>query len=76
MKVYIDDIVIKFNKASEHVDRLKKSFERMRHHQLKFNPLKCAFGVHVENFLGFLVHQRGIEVDQNKAKVITSTKAP
>ena len=76
MEVYIDDIVVKSKKASEHVDHLKKSFERMRHHQLKLNPLKCAFGVRVGNFLGFLVHQRGIEMDQNKAKAITSTKSP
>ena len=48
----------------------------MRHHQLKLNPLKCAFGVRVGNFLGFLVHQRGIEVDQNKAKAIASVNAP
>ena len=48
----------------------------MGFHQLKLNPLKCAFGVQVENFLGFLVHQRGMEVDQNKAKAIISAKAP
>ena len=35
-----------------------------------------AFEVHDGNFLGFLVHQRGVEVDQNKAKTIISTKAP
>ena len=35
-----------------------------------------TLGVHVENFLGFLVHQRGIELDQNKGKDITSAKAP
>ena len=29
-----------------------------------------------EIFLGFLVHQRGVEVDQNKAKAIISAKAP
>ena len=48
----------------------------MRHHQLKLNPLKCAFRVHGRNFLGFLVHQRGIEVEQNKVKGIASTNAP
>ena len=63
MKVYIDDIVVKSRRASEHVDHLRKTFERMRHHQLKLNPLKCAFGVRVGNFLGFLVHQKGRKVD-------------
>ena len=58
------------------MNHLRESFERMRLHQLKLNPLKCAFGVQAENFLGFLVHQRGVEVDQNTAKTIISTKAP
>ena len=43
---------------------------------MKLNPLKCAFGVKAENFLGILVHQRGVEVDQNKAKAIILAKAP
>ena len=47
----------------------------MRLHQLKLNPLKCSFGVQAGNFLGFLFHQRGVEVDQNKAKAIISAKA-
>ncbi|KAM1519721.1 hypothetical protein ACFX1Z_022492 [Malus domestica] len=34
------------------------------------NPAKCAFGVSAGNFLGFLVHHRGIEVDENKAYAI------
>ena len=76
MKVYIDDIVVKSKRANEHVNHLKKSFERMKHHQLKLNPLKCAFGVLVGNFLGFQVHQRGIEVDHNKERTIASAKAP
>ena len=48
----------------------------MRHHKLKLNPLKCAFGVQIGNFLRFLVHQRGVEVDQNKGKAIISAKTP
>ena len=76
MEVYIDDIVVKFKRANEHVDHLRKSFERMRHHQLKLSLLKCAFRVCVGNFLGFLVHQRGIEVDQNKVKSIASANTP
>jgi hypothetical protein len=48
----------------------------MRKHQLKINPLKCAFGVTAGNFLGFLVHNRGIKVDKNKAKAILQAKHP
>ena len=76
MEIYIKDIVVKSKKVAEHVNHLRKSFEMMRLHQLKLNPLKCAFGVQAGNFLWFLVHQRGVEVDQNKAKAIISTKAP
>ena len=47
----------------------------MRFHQLKLNPLKCAFGVHAGIFLRFLVHQRGVELDQHKSKTIISAKA-
>ena len=32
------------------------------------NPAKCAFGVSAGNFLGFLVHSQGIEVDKKKKK--------
>ncbi|KAM1764144.1 hypothetical protein ACFX11_003422 [Malus domestica] len=40
------------------------------------NPAKCAFGVSAGNFLGFLVHHRGIEVDENKARAIISAPPP
>ncbi|XP_059635503.1 uncharacterized mitochondrial protein AtMg00860-like [Cornus florida] len=40
------------------------------------NPLKYAFGVLAGNFLGFLVHQRGIEMDKKKAKAIIKAKSP
>ena len=50
MEIYIDDIVVKSKKAAEHVNHLRKSFEMMRFHQLKLNPLKCAFGVQAKFF--------------------------
>ncbi|KAM1733567.1 hypothetical protein ACFX11_019156 [Malus domestica] len=34
------------------------------------NPAKCAFCVSAGNFLGFLVHHHGIEVDENTARTI------
>nr|XP_027102927.1 uncharacterized protein LOC113724200 [Coffea arabica] len=40
------------------------------------NPLKCAFGVTSGKFLGFIVHQRGIEVDRSKIDVIVNMPEP
>ena len=40
------------------------------------NPKKYVFGVQAENFLGFLVHQRGIESDKNKANSIIEALPP
>ncbi|XP_073121324.1 uncharacterized protein [Henckelia pumila] len=76
IKVYIDDIVVKSRKAEDHVEHLRKSFERMRKHNLKLNPMKCAFGVKAGNFLGFLVHQHSVEVDQNKSNTILEARPP
>ena len=40
------------------------------------NSAKCAFGVSTGNFLGFLVHNQGIEVDKNKAKAMLEARPP
>ncbi|KAI5330336.1 hypothetical protein L3X38_029734 [Prunus dulcis] len=76
LEVYIDDVVIKSPKEGDHISSLRNAFLRMRQHKLKMNPKKCVFGVQAGNFLGFLVHQRGIEVDKNKAKSIMEALPP
>ena len=40
------------------------------------NPLKCAFGVTSEKFLGVIVRHRGIEIDQAKVKAIQDMPEP
>ena len=40
------------------------------------NPLKCTFGATVGKFLGFLIHQKGINVDPLKVKGIVTIKPP
>ncbi|XP_028094704.1 uncharacterized protein LOC114294752 [Camellia sinensis] len=76
LKVYIDDVAIKSDSFGEHLEHLQRTFQRMRTYKLKMNLLKCAFGVYAENFLGFLVHHKGIEVDANKAKAILGARPP
>ncbi|CAL2270628.1 unnamed protein product [Prunus armeniaca] len=76
VEVYIDDVVVKSLSKTDHMGHLRHAFNRMRAHDLKMNPKKCAFGVTAGNFLGFLVHQRGIEVDKNKATAIMAAPPP
>ncbi|KAL0373184.1 UNVERIFIED_CONTAM: Transposon Tf2-12 polyprotein [Sesamum calycinum] len=64
VECYVDDLVVKSNKRENHFHDLKKVFERLRRYQLKMNPSKCAFGVISGKFLGFIVQQRGIEIEQ------------
>uniref|UniRef100_A0A2N9G9A0 RNA-directed DNA polymerase n=1 Tax=Fagus sylvatica TaxID=28930 RepID=A0A2N9G9A0_FAGSY len=73
---YVDDIVVKSKRREDHVEVLRKVFERCRLYKLKMNPLKCAFGVSAGKFLGFLVHNRGIDVDPAKASAIATMKPP
>ena len=70
---YMDDIVVKSKTREDHLFILRKVFERCRLYKLRMNPLKCAFGVTAGKFLGFLVQQRGIDVE---VQAITTMKPP
>ena len=76
MQIYIDDIVVKSVSGKGHIDHLRLSFERMRRHGLKMNPLKCDFCVQARDFLGFMVHKKGIKINKNKTKSIMEGKTP
>ena len=71
---YMDDIVVKSKKREVHFYVLKKVFQRCRAFKLRMNPLKCTFGVSSRKFLGFLVHNRGIDVNPAKATTIATMK--
>ena len=43
---------------------------------MKLNPAKCAFGVFVGKFLGFIVNIRGIEANPYKIKVVLDMLPP
>ena len=40
---YVDDLMVKSKKRKEHIWDLRQIFTRLQRHQLKMNPLKCAF---------------------------------
>jgi hypothetical protein len=70
LEVYIDDIVVKSAEFSSHIADLRKAFDKMCRYGLKMNPRKCAFRVSASKFLGFIIHEHGIEIDPNRIKSI------
>ncbi|XP_070035361.1 uncharacterized protein [Nicotiana tomentosiformis] len=76
IEVYVDYVIIKSKKQSDHVGDLRKFFQRLRRYNLKLNPAKCAFGVPSGKLLGFIVSQRGIELDPSKIKAIQELPPP
>ena len=73
MEVYIDDIVVKSKTRGEHTQHLEETFRLMRMYNMKLNPTKWAFGVSTSKFLGFMVTQKGIEVNADQIKVLLET---
>src|SRR3954462_5075051 len=76
IEVYVDDMIAKPQTEEEHLIYLEKLFARLRKFKLRLNPNKCTFGVRSGKLLGFIVSQRGIEVDPDKVRAIQNMPAP
>src|SRR4051812_8053082 len=76
IEVYVDDMIAKSQLEEWHMEDLLKLFQRLRKYRLRLNPNKCTFGVRSGKLLGFVVSQRGIEVDPDKVKAIQEMPAP
>ena len=76
MEVYVDDMLVKSTKAEAHVADLAEAFRVLRRYGMKLNPSKCAFRVRSGKFLGYMVTERGIEVNPEKVKAVQNMAPP
>ena len=58
------------------MDNLQETFDTLRRYNVKLNLSKCAFGVSLGKFIGFMVSQRGIEANPDKIQAILSMEPP
>ena len=70
VQVYVDDMLVKGLRENDHLDDLQETFNTFRLYNMKLNPNKCMFEVTIGKFLGFMVSQRGIEVNPEKVRAI------
>ncbi|KAA0048376.1 uncharacterized protein E6C27_scaffold264G00950 [Cucumis melo var. makuwa] len=66
IECYVDDLVVKSKKKCDHLKDLKLVLDRLRKYQLRMNLLKCAFGVTLGKFLGFIVRHRASKLITQK----------
>ena len=76
VQVYVDDMLVKSLRENNHLDDLQEMFDTLRSYNMKLNPSKCVFGVIAGKFLGFMVSQRGIEVNPEKVRAIMELGLP
>ena len=76
IEIYIDDMVVKSKRVSEHLGDLRVIFKILRNYKLRLNASKCSFGVGSSKFLGYMVTHRGIEVNPDQIKAINNLRSP
>ena len=70
VQVYVDDMLWKSLYEDNHLGDLRETFDTLWLYNMKLNPGKCTFGVMAGKFLGFMVSQKGIEVNPEKIRAI------
>ena len=74
--VYLDDVLVVGRSFVEHLDNLRKVFERFRDANLKLKPEKCCLAGSEVVYLGYVVSKKGVSADSNKIKAVQSFPQP
>ncbi|KAK3530994.1 hypothetical protein QTP70_007850 [Hemibagrus guttatus] len=73
---YIDDILIYFTSYDDHVHHIKTVLTQLLQHQLYAKAEKCEFHKDIITLLGYVICQRGVEMDSSKVNAVTDWPEP
>ena len=73
---YLDDIIVLSSTWEEHLARLRKVFERLRHAKLKLGAAKCTFAAKEVSYLGHRVTEEGLLPDPSLLAAIRDIPPP
>lgn len=73
---YLDDVVIYSSSFHEHLEHIGQVLERLRDAGLTVKPSKVTLAQREISFLGHLVSEAGVRVDQSRTQAIYKFPAP
>ncbi|WVZ70112.1 hypothetical protein U9M48_018806 [Paspalum notatum var. saurae] len=74
--IFIDDILIYSKTEEEHGEHLRLVLQKLREHKLYAKFSKCDFWIEEVKFLGHVISNGGIAVDQSKVSEVQNRKIP
>ena len=74
--VYLDDITVFSKNYVEHIEHLRRTFEKCRRYGLSLNPQKSLFALEEGKLLGHIVAKNGVKIDHKRVKVINGIALP
>jgi len=74
--VYLDEVLVVGRSFMEHLNNLKKVFERFRNANLKLKPEKCCLAGSEVVYLEYFVSKEGVSANSSKIKAVQSFPQP
>ena len=74
--IYLDDVLIYSETASEHKRHVRLVLEKLRQAGLYAKPEKCQFSVQEVAFLGYLISPHGVRMNPKKVEAVTAWPTP
>jgi len=74
--IYLDDITIFSNSDEEHLEHLKKTFEKCRKYGLSLNAKRSVFALEEGKLLGHIVSRDGVKIDPARVQAVQKIPLP
>jgi hypothetical protein len=74
--IFIDDILVYSKNPQEHAQLLRIVFDILRDKQLHAKFSKCEFWLSEVKFLGHVISQGGVAIDQSKVEAVQNWTRP
>lgn len=74
--IYLDDITVFSKYDEEHLDHLKKTFEKCRKFGLSLNPRKSIFALEEDKLMWHIVSRDGVKIDPARVQAVQKIPLP